>query len=248
LSVVGAVATSTNTVLVEVTAPALAMSPVGAGDALNPRTWSVMRGDNGFSFTILAVRDAGDALVFEVRTLEQLGGWLISHTVACPAMLDASRAPIQPPTSAKFLGVEAFVKPYDEAGVVDFDIANPPAPLSGIPATIPTTAAGDYATVAGADLAEKLIIRAITTSVGGFFFLPDYGFGLGTKSVVTPSNLGRLKADIVRTVEAIPMIDAANAQVGFDNATGVLTVTVFASLQNTGQTIQVVRRFSPRNP
>jgi hypothetical protein len=245
LTVQGALATSTNTVLVTLTAPPLVMSPIGTGDALNPGTWFVTRSDTGFAFTVIAVRQV-DAYQFELRTLEILAGWRVTHTAGSSTLTDGAGNPLSPPTTATFPGVEAAAAPLTSAGVVDVDVANPQAPLQGTAGTLPATAAGDYATESGAALADKLITRALTTKLGGFFHLPNYGFGLGPKQNVTPASLGRLKADAVRIVEAIPMIDSADVVVSFDNAMGILSFTTNAILRNTGQSVQVINRVPTR--
>jgi hypothetical protein len=236
-----AMATSTHTVIATLTEPPLAQSSISVGDALNPQTWSIVRGDTGAQLTILTVRMLS-SIQFEIRTLEPLAGWRVSHTVSSTTLVDASGNTISSPESFTFPGLEAASKPYDDAGVTDFDAANPQT--AGVPGTVTTTPGGDYATEGGAALAEKLIIRAITTSVGGFFHLPDYGFGMNNKLIVTPSKLGRLKADLIRTIEAIPVIDSAGVQTTWNNALGILTITVDAVLTNTGSTVQVVQSLS----
>lgn len=244
LSVVSAVATSTHTVLVTLTAPPMAVSPINTGDALNPETWSQTAAD-GTVFTVLAVRQV-TTTSFEIRTLEQQPGYLTSCTVSCPTLLTPSGAPLVPPTSSAFPGVAAAVQPFTDAGVTDFDLANPQLPRTGVPGTLRTTSSGDYATEAGRALLEKLVVRAITTQQGGFFFLPNYGFGLTNKQLVTPSKLGALRANLRAVVEQISMVKAADVEVSFAQATGVTTVTVTAEAQD-GQTVEVVRKINPPN-
>jgi hypothetical protein len=245
LSFVSAYATSTNTVLVQLAAPPLAQSAVGVGDALNPVTWSVVQDDTGFVFTVIAVLEVAPDM-FELRTLEKLGSWLSTHTVSSTTLVDGGGNPIVPPTAANFAGVQASVQPFSDAGVTDFDIANPQVPNTGTPANIPTTAAGDFDEEAGAALAEKLIIRAITTSTGSFFHLPKYGFGFAKGQNVTSSNLPTIKAQILLLVQAIPVVSSAVVGLNFDNTSGILTVTVTAVLRNTGNTIQVINHTNLR--
>jgi hypothetical protein len=240
LSIVGAVATSTHTVLVTLSTPPLASSLIAAGDALNPATWTVVRDDTGLSFTVLE-STMFDSVNFELYVLEPLAGWRITHTVSAPDLLDPFGDPIVPPESADFLGVESSALPYEQAGVVDIDLANPQTPPTGTPGTIRTTAAGDYDTEGGVALAEKLILRVITTAQGGFFYMPNFGLGLQPKLIVTIASLGALKAAVIRAVEGLSIVNSADAALSWDNTNGVLTVTVSAQL-NSGQTVQVVNR------
>jgi hypothetical protein len=245
LSIASALAVTTNTVQVTVTYPPLAQSAIGNGDALNPATWQVTD-SLGNTYTVMAVSELNSE-VFLLQTLEAFQSWQITHTVTSTTLIDANNNPIGTPDSANFAGVQAASLPLTNSGVVDFDLANPQTPVNGIPGVMRTTAAGDFDTVAGAALAEKLIYRAITTQTGGFFHLPDYGFGITIKQNVTPAKLARLKADLIQTVENIPVIAAADVSISFDNSSGIMTVITTAQLKDTGQQIQVVNNVPPPN-
>jgi hypothetical protein len=243
LTVAGALATTTNTVQVTLSAPPLAVSPIGQGDALNPSTWTITD-TAGNTYTVMAVLQ-DNATQFELQTLEAFQGWLTVHTVASATLTDATGHLVGVPDSAPFAGVQAATMPLTDSGVTNFDLANPQTPATGIAGILRTTPGGDFATEAGAALIEKLIYRAINTQLGGFAHLPDYGFGITIKQNVTPAKLSRLKADLVQLVENIPGVAAADCRISFDNASGIMTVTTTAQLTQTGQQIQVINRTPP---
>jgi len=252
LTVASALAFTTNSVEVVLSAPPLAVSPIGLGDALNPSTWQVTDA-LGNTYTVMAVSPGGPdplnadnpAATFSLQTLEAFQGWLTVHTVTAATLVDPNGNPVGSPDSATFRGVQAATKPLADSGVVNFDLANPQTPATDIAGILRTTPGGDFATEAGAALIEKLIYRAINTQLGGFAHLPDYGFGITIKQNVAPAKLARLKADLVQLVENIPGVAAADCRISFDNASGIMTVTTTAQLKQTGQQIQVINRTPP---
>jgi phage baseplate assembly protein W len=218
-----ALATSTRTVRVTLTADARAVSAIGTGDALNPATWRVVSLDHAanvdVTFTVLAVRQVSPS-VYELLLLEKLGSYLVTHVVSSTTLLDETGSLVSVPRSADFLGIEEASARQDL--VAPADLRNNPVPRS--PAgTLVVDSAGDYETHSGVALLKKLILRRLTTAPGDFFHLPDYGLGLRAKDPMNPAELPRLKAEVERQVMLEPEVDAVRAQVSLDRD-GVLTI------------------------
>ncbi len=237
LAMANAIAVSTNTVRVTLTAVALHSSSSTAGDALNPSTWSVVRDDTGFVFTVAQVTEPNfSGMVFDITVLEPFGSISVTHTVASTTLLSSTFVPITAPTSEDFEGVASAVESIVRRKLTTVDIANPPNPVNtdSPGGTLVITSGGDYAYVSGTELLKKLIFRRLTTPQGGFFHLPTYGLGLGVKEPPTIADMIALKAAIDQQCEQEPEVANSDCSVSFDNANGILFVKLAVTQQSTG--------------
>lgn len=241
LSISGAVAQTTNSVRVALTAPALASSPTVAGGALNPATWSVTRLDTGDGFTVLAVTQVASD-VYDVHVLEDFAPFFVLHRVESTTLRRVDGAVVVPPTSADFQGLASASTATLAALAASrllspVDVANPPTPRSpSVGGTLVITSGGDYESVSGAELVRKLIIRRIVTNVGDFFHLPNYGIGINVKEPLPSNDLVKLQTDIERQALLEPEVE--EVRVGLTlTPNNILTITVKARLRQTGEVL-----------
>ncbi len=241
LSIVNAVAISTNVIRVTFTKEPQNILRSLAGDVLNPGEWSITRGDTGQGFNILEITKFSN-LIWDVRVLEPLASSNIVHTIAAPGLLDTGGSLIDNPRSATFPGVLDASKATPERRTAFRnqairDLDNPPAPAgtnnSGGSLIIGTD--GDYQLQDGPGLVRKLIFRRLTTQRGGFWHLPNYGVGLRVKEPVPGSELIKLQAEIERQVRLEPEVDKVSVRI--TQSGNALTVLVLAKLRPTGQQV-----------
>ena len=90
--------------------------------------------------------------------------------------------------------------------------ATPSADGTAIGGTLVINSAGDYELESGAPLLKKLIIRRLITKPGGFFHLPGYGVGIGTKELLPAANLIKLRADVLKQVRREKEVSKASVQ------------------------------------
>jgi len=233
----------TNTVRVTLLGEARHGSGYILGDALDPRTWSLVRQDTGAAFTILAVRRVVDG-VYDLRTLELLAEYRILHRVSTTALMSMSGAPLSPPT---FLDFPGLAQADHHAGLHasrpgDRDLAAPPTPglasgasTESVGGALVITSGGDYAEEEGEALLRKLILRRLTTKKGEFKHLPEYGLGLDEKEPVPLSDLALLKAEIEQQVMREPEVEDVNADLSLDTSSGVLYLSLRCTRRVTGQ-------------
>lgn len=238
LSVAYGYASATSKVTVGLTAEPAHTSPAGAGDALNPASWAVVRLDSGAAYTVVAVAELS-AQVYELTLLEALADVSVTHRVTA-SLVDVSGNAAVPPLYADFAGVQQNAggdAPTDADDVVDLRYYHVSRnPVGG---TLNIGTDGDYQVMAGEELVRKLIIRRLTTRPGEFFHLPDYGFDLGAKDVVRPTELLRMRKAIRDAVTEEPEVADAGVGLTLDAAAGVLYVEVRAKLQASGETLEV---------
>jgi hypothetical protein len=246
ISISGARALSTHSVVVTLSSAPQNEDPFKSGDVLNPQTWTVQQLVSLDFFTIIAVR-CHDALLneFEIQTLEPLDNHLIQHQVKSLTLRSAGGVLVTAPHEADFAGLVEEIDPVAKTEQRRFptrDLANPPTPAEsgegGIGGTLRIDSDGDYATVAGVELVKKLVLRRLFTKRGGFFHLPNYGFGLGIKEPVLGGDVITLKADLERAMKLEPDVDRALATVQTDRR-GILTLLLRFTLAGTGQEIKV---------
>lgn len=239
LYILYAEALNERTVRVYLSRPAKAVSPIIVGDAYNPQTWSVTRGDTNAAIRVMGVSTTSNASVVDLYLLGKLGNVLTTHTVSAQTLVDGNGALIVLPYTANFVGCEAVVEAETPDSVTDF--ANPPfenedGTLAG---TLKIGTDGDYAMDTGVVLLKKLIIRRLTTTPGGFFHLsPDYGLGIRVKEPMKTTDLVKLKAEIESQVQNEPEIGACQAILTIDNK-GILSIEIRAELKKTNQKIVV---------
>lgn len=249
MSLVSAVPVSTKTLRVTLSAIPLAQSQIGAGDALNTQSWFIERLDTNQRFTTIGVSAVSET-VYDITIAERFGSSLVQHEVSASTLVDAFMVSIVDPVVLDFYGVV-----YDQAADQDAkaaanryvvtDIANPPFPdptsnLGGGVRVI--TAAGDFAAESGNTLLQKLIMRRLTTTPGGFFHLPNYGLGLNVKQPVRQADMVGLKKRIEDQVSLEPEVVAVNVRITLDSL-GILTVTGVAKT-TTGEVVPFSSRQS----
>ena len=244
LSVVSAFAISTNSVQITLSGVPQNNNYLRAGDALNPATWMVQRQDTMAFFDVAQVQIV-EPTIYVVFVFEPFGSVAVTHTISTNSLLDQSGNLISPPRSANFSGIlyEGAVSPNAKAvarGVYSQDIANPQAALlanNAFGGTLVVTSGGDYALVSGPDLVKKLIIRRLTTRVGTFFHLPNYGINLPLNQPVPFSSLPSLQAQAQQQVLMEPEVATCSVTVSIDVNSGVLTFNVQAVLKVTGAVV-----------
>lgn len=246
ISISGARALSTHSVVVTLSSAPQNEDPFKSGDVLNPQTWTVQQLVSLDFFTIIAVR-CHDALLneFEIQTLEPLDNHLIQHQVKSLTLRSSAGVLITAPHEADFAGLVEEIDPVaktDQRRFPTRDLANPPTPAEsgegGIGGTLRIDSDGDYTTVSGVELVKKLVLRRLFTKPGGFFHLPNYGFGLAIKEPVRGGDVITLKADLERAMKLEPDVDRALATVQTDRR-GILTLLLRFTLAGTGQEIKV---------
>lgn len=209
--------TSTRSVRVQMTGPVLALDAFGAGDALNPSTWTVTRLDSDAAFTILACRaDAGGDAI-DLDLLEELGAETVTHRIETATLKSAGGALIVAPRSTDFPGL-AEANAAEPARVRRSrwrDLANPVRiddTYARFVGTIQLTKGGDYSTEEDRAVVEKGVFRRVFTPRSGFRHLPRYGLGLAVKQ---PVPLGgdrlALEAECERQAMQEPDVVAATA-------------------------------------
>lgn len=245
LTVVKALAPNTRTVRVTLSREPLNNSVTGAGDALNPLVWSVIRLDTGFAFTVLEVTVFDPPTIFDVRLLQPLGTVFNLHRVSAPTLRTPGGDLISTPNFADFDGVQAFDASSPDRisaakNLATRDLDNKPAPaLEGtqIGGTLRITAAGDYAEVQGADLVRKLVLRRWTTRPGEFFHLPEYGAGIKIKEALPANSLVLFKEQLRQQALLEPEVEDVSVQLF--QTSGLLLVVGKVKLKDTGQMVNV---------
>lgn len=238
-----AYATSTNTVVVETTTPAFANLGFETGDALNPATWTIVRGDTGGELTVMGVRQL-DPVSFELWTLEPLGPWQATHTVSSLSLKSATGLVITAPYDAQFPGVVQSYAP-DPGRAPEFgdrDVANPRpgARVSGVDGTL-VVQGGDYASEVEPELTRKLVLRRLTTIKGSIAHLPDYGLRLGIERVIFgATTAAELRRDVLEQVNAEPTVKGAQARVQVNTVLGVVTIEVYYSIDDAPEPTMMV--------
>lgn len=233
LRVAGAYAVTTRSVRVFLTREPRNLSATTEGDALNPSTWLISRQDTLDAFTSIAV-DRVTAVAFDVTVLELLADRFVTHRVETSTLLDVGGALISPPRSFDFPGV-VLARDVARDPAQTRDLTNLPSSSEGtVSGSLLIGAAGDYETESGMQLLRKLITRRLTTPRGGFFHLPAYGTGIPLKQPVMLTGLVEIKAEIERQVLREPEIESVEAEVEFDNTTGVLHIVLRGTLARSG--------------
>ena len=233
LTITKALAVSERTVRVTLSAPALAVSAIGPGDALNPSSWNVdeMAGlDVVRSLNVLQARPLRTNAEFELYTLQKFNTYLHIHRVSA-SILSAGYVPILYPNHALFPGLVADISAQARAATLQ-DIRNPQfAGTDGTGGVFRLQPGGDYQTESGQQLITKLVVRRLTTDPDAFFHLVPgtYGLGLALKERYPLGDLTAFKAAIERQVLREPEIVECAAQVSL-TAGGVLTIILRARL------------------
>lgn len=245
LSLVSAIAISTNEVQVTLTQTPLHESVTAPGDALNPTVWSVQRLGTLDFLNVLSVRVV-DPVTYVITTLQPFGPHSELHRVSSITLLSEFGEPITGSTSADFYGLlgqdlASAVIAAQNRNALTKDIANPPTPVvvpSAAGGTLQISTDGDYKVESGLPLLRKLIIRRLISQKGEFFHLPDYGVGLAVKGILGAADLIQLRAEIERQVLREPEVAEVNATLIL-GASNDLTIQIRAKLRATGEQLDV---------
>lgn len=234
LSIVSALAVSEREVIITLASAPMAVSTIGVGDALNPRTWTVENGDTGFEFVTLSVKQLSPT-VYEIYLLQKLGSYLVTHTVSAPGMIDPSGGLIGPPSSYDFFGCEAVELSSTKVGLVD--LKNPMTDPTSLSGTLVVGTDGDYDTESGVELLRKLLIRRLITTPGQWFYFTGYGLGIRVQEPLRFTDKNSLRAEVQRQVQQEPELTAARVSVQTDARQGIVTFIVDARLRRSNKQI-----------
>lgn len=219
-----AVACTTHTVRVGLSARTRAISPTGPGDALNPETWYVVSSDLLVTLTVLAVVQI-NRTTFELYTMQDLGNVNDLWRVGSDTLLSAGGSRLEPPAYLTFRGVhpaDAALRPVLRAR----DLANTQVSPGEAGGTLRMTPGGDYATHSGAELLKKLIWRRITTTPGSFFHLGEsYGTELKLKSLVRDNDLLAMQAKLAQQIREEPDVQDVHVELSLASS-GILKLRV----------------------
>ncbi len=233
LFMLAADAVSERQVQVLLSAPPLADSTIGVGDALNPLTWSVSRLDTGEELVPMAVRMIGSTIV-ELYLLKKLAAGLIRHRVRSTTLVDPGKVPIVPPTSVDFPGCVKDVPALVPQGISD--IANVPTSPDQFGGVFVVDSSGDYAHDTGEAFLEKLILRRLTTSPNEYFYLAGYGLGIQQKQPLRISDMPKLQAAAQIQLMQEPEFLNVQAQIIL-TSNNVLYLQVRATLRQNNQQV-----------
>lgn len=224
LSIRSALAVTTHTVRVYLTARPREISPTAPGDVLNPETWYVVSDDLLRPRTVMAVSRL-NRTTFELYTLQDLGNVNDLWRVGSDTLVSAGGSILTVPTYATFRGVHiapAAVRPVRGGR----DLANVQVSTGEAGGTLRMTPGGDYATQAGSELLKKLIWRRITTTPGSFFHLGEsYGTELKLKSLVRENDLLAMQAKLGQQIREEPDVQDVKVEVSLTSS-GILTLRV----------------------
>lgn len=240
LTMLSAVAASTNSVTVVLASEPENSSPTGVGDALNPDTWTITRTDTGFEYTVTTIVKI-DSFTYLVSVLEAFGSQYVTHEVTAPNMLRRDGDPMNTPDSATFIGMLTQSNHTTTAisasrRFVPTDIANPSYQSSGSPGGTLTISGGDYRSETGQPLLKKLINRRLSSRKGSYFHLPNYGLGLDPKTKIASSDLIKTQTQAQKQIMLEPDVQSAKTAITQD-VQGILYVTWSAVEKTTQKTV-----------
>lgn len=239
LSIVGAVAVGTTIVRVTFTAEPLNGLPANYGDALNPWMWSVRRLDTYEQFSIGQI-ERRTATEFDIHVFEPFADFLTDHSVATVDLQALNGSIIVAPKRAVFRGVLAAVLATPEAALATRrhglrDIANPPSPSAdGGLGGSRIIAGGDYVSDQGSALLFKMIMRRLSTILGGFFHLQDFGLPVREKEPVRAADLPLIQKQIEQQLLQEQDVTAVKAKLTLQAAAGILVIVVNVKSPLTG--------------
>jgi hypothetical protein len=228
-----AVATTTHSVTVTLSQPVRARSAISAGDALNPRTWTVTRVDTSQVFTVVGVLQVTTRrfLLF-LRT--PLSSYNRTHRVRATDLVSTAGILIAAPYEVDFRGVLPTTEVNERTG--PFDLLTTDVVGGGLQ----TTEGGAYARIYGDDVIRKMIYRRLSTMPGSFFHLnPDeFGVGLKVKEVLRASSLPALKVKIEQELLREPGVLGVSTQLSLANGILVIKANVRTANGNTETIIE----------
>ena len=240
LSIAAAYAVTKRTIRVEFTAEPQHLSGFLAGDATNPKTWSVIRSDTGAALTVVAAGHYALPLVFDVVVAEDLQPSMVLHAISAPSMLSATGAAILPPTSANVAGAQDGddLRPGTRTGIRRYqqrDLSSMSVAMGGAAAqTLYIDSSHNYASVTGLELVKKMMMRRLTTPRGAFFHLPDYGLGIAEKEPLPGGGLISLKAEVERQMLLEPEVATVSAHLTLSPG-NLLSIAIYGTTRPSGE-------------
>ena len=239
VSVIRAFAAGDRTVMVFLDFPPQALGPQYPGDALNPASWTVVSAPQNKD-RVVALVEKISATQFKLTTLFALGSNTQANIVATHGLKNVSGV-VQPDTSDSFVGCSQAPLVAVQAGQTgDLRNSQSQAVDNAVSGTLEVNSEGDYALGSVEETVRKLIIRRLTIPKGGFAWLPDYGFDLPVKGLVSPQSLGVIRDDVRRQVLREPEVVECAVRASLQ-ADGVVLVLVQARLR-TGTSVSVATR------
>lgn len=208
ISLVGAVAITTHSVMVTLSRPPRASSPLARTDALNPSIWEVKLADGSKTWPVVAVQRVSPVrLLLHVRTPFESVNKV--HVVRSTFLESDTGVSISAPYDAEFRGVwsDVRIRSSEERS----DLAHGEVFNGGLV----VTEGGDYARVYGPDMLKPLILRRLTTSPGSYFHMApeEYGTDLKTKELLKDSQLPTLKKRVEEEILKEPGVTAVSVRV-----------------------------------
>jgi len=227
-------------VRVILTRSARAVDSAAENDALNPRTWQVLRNDTLAEFTVLSVREVDSAIpssIFELYLLQKLGVPGVDHTVKALALFDNQGGLISDPKTFSFAGCRLAPQTAQASRNTLVDLAKPPVGDGSSGAVFTVGSSGDYDVESGTVLLRKLFLRRLMSSPGDFFHLIDYGLGIALKVPLNSTRLSALKNEVERQIKLEPEVDTVSVSVRL-GTDGLLQITLSARLVSTGAEVR----------
>jgi len=198
------------------------------GDALNPRTWRVIRDDTGDDLLVGAVAMV-NVTTFDLLVEQAFGGVTVLHFVTTATLLAIDNTPMTDASWAQFLGIVAATRAGAQGGSVD--LLNATVPASDRVGGTFKVVSGDYARQSGADLYTKMVLRRLLSRKGGFYHLRDYGLGLVLKEPMPIGSIARLKTEIERQVRLEPETVDVRASIVISGE-GIELITIQSRIQS----------------
>ena len=233
----------------------LFVSPIGQGDASNTQTWTVINNLSSSLVPIVAVAQFTPTNPTPDPTISYLLvrsflPWVpyATYTIQAPGVLDENYNPIPSglATSATFTGLplgSPVPGPLQNTNNA-YDVQNTQN-SSQISGSLFVDSSGDYALQTGYEQLKKLIYRRLTTPLGAFRQLPNYGVNFSLKVPYPAGSLFTLKSEIEKQVQLEPEVQTASAAISI-SAQGVLLVQLQVKLKQSSQTVSFQFPF-PRN-
>lgn len=97
---------------------------------------------------------------------------------------------------------------------------------------ITATSDGDWDVMTGIPQIKKKILRRLTTPLGGFFHLPNFGVAIPSKTLLTPSKVLKLQKDLQRQILQEIGVTGAAVTVS-QNANGILSANATVQTKTT---------------
>lgn len=196
-------------------------NPQAVFDALYAPGWTVLRLTEPASTLPLVVTVARvSATRVDVFVDDDLSGPGVGYIIEASPLLEEVGGGTIDPTClrANFVTFGEAQPVVQRVTDRTFDLANPqtgrdaPGPNSPL-ATLQVTPEGDFAVDGGDRDLRKRVIRRLTTQLGAFNHLPNYGINLRLKTLTPPSRLRVIQADAESQLRQEPGVTDVRVEV-----------------------------------